>query len=144
MPLPDFDEKGELPAGLHLASLNELAARFGGTPRRQEVTARLLHIYELARATGKLDRFIVFGSYVTSKPAPNDVDIFLVMAKEFEVGDYSGETRMLFSQMQAQDYFGASIFWVASGTSFATLEFLIAGWQTKRDKTRRGIVEVVS
>lgn len=33
--------------------------------------------------SGNLARFIVFGSFVTAKPAPNDVDIFLLMEDSF-------------------------------------------------------------
>src|SRR5206468_9439117 len=84
MPLPEFDSHGDLPIGVHRASLDEVLARFGhGTPQRQLVTARLLHVHELASGTGKLERFIIFGSYVTAKPDPNDVDIILVMRDDF-------------------------------------------------------------
>jgi hypothetical protein len=37
------------------------------------------HIYVLAKPSGHLARFIVFGSFVTAKPAPNDVDSFLIV-----------------------------------------------------------------
>jgi len=144
MPLPSFDNKGELPPGLHHAPLGELIAKFGGGAlQRQAVTARLLHIYERVKATGKLERMIIFGSYITDKPEPNDVDIFLVMAEEFDVTACAGEARIIFSQMQAQDYFGASIFWVTRGTSLTGIDDLISGWQTKRDKTKRGNVEII-
>jgi hypothetical protein len=43
------------------------------------VARRLEHIYALAKASEHLARFIVFGSFVTAKPAPNGVDIFLLM-----------------------------------------------------------------
>ena len=80
MPLPAFDSRGDLPVGVHPATLAEVIERFGhGTPQRELVTARLVYIYELAHATGKLLRFVIFGSYVTEKPTPNDVDIILVM-----------------------------------------------------------------
>ena len=64
MPLPNFDRQGELPAGVHQATMDEILTRFGsGTPQRQAVTARLLRIYNLLKATGKLERLIIFGSY---------------------------------------------------------------------------------
>ena len=76
---PDFDVKGDLPIGIHQASLEEIIERFGGgTLQRQLVTRRLQRIYNLAVGTGQLARFIVFGSFITSKPAPNDVDIFML------------------------------------------------------------------
>ena len=63
MPLPSFDSRGDLPVGVHPATLAEVIARFGhGTPQRELVTARLVHIYELAHATGELLRFVIFGS----------------------------------------------------------------------------------
>ena len=67
MPLPTFDSSGDLPEGVYKAALEEVVARFGhGTSQRQLVTARLRRIYELVRATGKLQRFIIFGSYITA------------------------------------------------------------------------------
>jgi hypothetical protein len=79
MPLPQLNDAGELPAGVHQATMDEVLAQFGsGTVQRQAVTARLRHIYHLARATRKLERLILFGSYVTAKPDPNDVDIILI------------------------------------------------------------------
>ena|SRR6185436_6233604 len=79
MLLPDFDSKGDLPAGVHRATLKDVVERFGhGTPQREDVTSRLLRVYEIAQGTGKLERFVLFGSYVTQKPAPNDIDIILI------------------------------------------------------------------
>ena len=144
MPLPNFNNQGELPEGVHPATLDEILARFGaGTHQRQAVTARLLRLYHLVKATGKLERFIIFGSYITAKAEPNDVDIFLVMAEDFNVDDQTGETREAFSPLRAQRQFEASVFWVSRGTSLANIDGLVAGWQTKRDLTRRGIVEII-
>ncbi|MDI6791731.1 MAG: hypothetical protein QME81_02525 [bacterium] len=55
MPLPTLDSTGELPEGVHQATIAEIIARFGsGTPQRQAITTRLLRIYHLAQATGEL------------------------------------------------------------------------------------------
>jgi hypothetical protein len=144
VPLPSFNSDGELPEGVHQATLGEVIARFGtGTPQRQAVTARLLHLYTLVKATNHLERFIIFGSYVTSKLAPNDVDIFLVMAEAFDVNDWGEETRAVFAHAQARNRFGASVFWVTRSTSMTNIESLLTAWQTTRDQTRRGIVEVI-
>ena len=60
MPLPDFNEFGDLPVGRHAASLDEVLARFGsGTPQRQAVTDRLRRIHSLALATDRLDRLVM-------------------------------------------------------------------------------------
>jgi hypothetical protein len=144
MPLPDFDSQGELPAGVHQATLDEIIARFGsGTPQRQAVTTRLLCIYNLLTDTGKLEHLIIFGSYVTTKPNPNDVDLVLVLADDFNLQACDEETRRLFEHMHAAAVFGASIFWMRpSMLLLESLDEFIAHWQIKRDRTRRGIVEV--
>jgi hypothetical protein len=119
-------------------------AQFGtGTPQRQAVTASLLRLYNLVKATNHLERFIIFGSYVTTKLAPNDVDLFLVMAEAFDVNDWEEETRAVFAHAQAQSRFRASVFWVTRSTSRTNIESLPTAWQTTRDQTRRGIVEVI-
>ena len=146
MPLPAFDNRGDLPVGVHQAMLAEVIERFGhGTPQREFVTARLVHIYELARATGKLLRFIIFGSYVTTKPEPNDVDIVLVMTDNFEVAECNERTQSLFDHLGAQQVFGASVFSIRPSTALlVSVDEFIAYWQIKRDQSRHGIVEVIS
>ena len=141
---PDFNELGDLPVGIHQAKLADVVAHFGsGSVQRVAVTARLERIYELARSSGCLQRFIIFGSYITAEPKPHDVDVFLVMRSGFQPRDGLPETQGLFRHDTAQSEFGASIFWVNAGTSFAETEDLIVGWQTRRDLQRRGIVEVI-
>lgn len=144
MLLPEFNEHGDLPEGVLPVSFDELIARFGtGTAQRQEVTARLRRIYNLARGTGALDRLIVFGSYVTDKPEPNDVDVVLVMTDDFRLDRCPEDALPLFDHRRASAELGASIFWVRPGMLLCeTLDEFIAGWQTKRDRGRRGIVEV--
>jgi hypothetical protein len=144
MPIPDFESNGDLPVGLHQATLDEVLTRFGvGTVQRQAVTKRLIRIYNLAKATAQLRRFVIYGSYITDKPNPGDVDIFLVMQEGFDPETLGDDSKLLFEHGEVHDKLGASIFWVTLGNSFASIDFLITGWQTKRDKTRRGIIEVL-
>ena len=145
MPLPELDRYGDLPVGVHQASLDEVIARFGhGTPQRQLVTTRLLHIYDLAEGTGKLERFVIFGSYVTAKPNPNDVYIILIMRDDFRERECDEETAPVFHHLRAQAELGASAFWTAPcGVLLETVDQFIEHWQVKRDHSRHGIVEVI-
>ena len=69
MSLPSLNRKGELPEGIHKTTIDEVVSQFGsGTSRREVVTARLQRIYQLAKGTGYLQRFLIFGSYITAKP----------------------------------------------------------------------------
>ncbi len=133
-----------MPAGLHRATIDEVLERFGsGSPQREAVAARLLRTYRAARETNLLERFIVFGSFVTAKADPNDVDIILVMRDDFVLEDCVEESRMLFEHDQAERAFGASVFWIRPSLLFEPVDEFLAYWQAKRDQTRRGIVEVI-
>ncbi len=144
MALPEFNQFGDLPEGVHAASLTEVVARFGtGTAQRVNATARLQRIYDLAVGTAALDRLVVFGSYVSEAPAPNDIDLVLVMRDEFHLDRCPSETLGLFDHNRAGRELGASIFWVRPGMLLGdSLDQFIARWQGKRDGRRRGIVEV--
>lgn len=145
MALPAFMETGDLPVGIFAATLEEVTARFGaGGGRRSYVTRDLVHIHALAQRTRHLQRFILFGSYITAKPHPNDVDIVLVMTDAFRLDACSPEARGLFDHAVAQARHGASIFWVRPGLTLGeAVDDFVAHWQVKRDGTLRGIVEVI-
>jgi hypothetical protein len=144
MPLPDLTDSGELPLGVHRASLRETLNRFAiGHPQRIAVGERLKRIHRVAAATGHVVRFVVFGSFVTDKPEPNDVDVFLIMDDSFDGDTLRGESALLFDHAAADVHFGASIFWVrqlaAVGGEQPTVEY----WQAKRGGGQRGIIEIV-
>jgi hypothetical protein len=143
MPIPNFTSAGDfLPVSIAPAA--EVLGRFGGgSASRQEATASLVRIHQVAAATGKRNRLIIFGSYVTAKPDPQDVDVVLVMADDFRWHEQAGETRDLFDHQRATQEFGASVFWVRpSAILVGTLDEFIAHWQVTRDRSLRGIVEV--
>jgi hypothetical protein len=145
VPLPSFTESGDLPVGIHHASLQEISKRFATkTTKRKAIGLRLERIYRLASESGQLARFIVFGSFVTSKPEPNDVDIFMLMEDSCDVSQITGEARLLFDHSTAQAHFGASIFWVRRLAAINGEEATIEYWQIKRDGSQRGIVEIIS
>ena len=143
MSLPDFNVSGDLPVGIHNASLAEMTTRFANdSTRRKMLVLRLQRIYRIAVQTGCLARFVVFGSFVTSKPEPNDVDVYLIMDDNFDVGQMRGEPALLFDHSTAQTHFGCSVFWVRRMAALGGELASIADWQIKRDGTRRGIVQI--
>lgn len=125
--------------------MEEVVEHFGrGSLQRRLVARRLTKIYELAKSTNRLLRFIVYGSFVTNKPNPNDIDIFMLMEDGFDPDQISDETRLIFKHLSTQKYEGASIFWATKLGIIGDEDDFIADWQIKRDKTKRGIVEVKS
>jgi hypothetical protein len=84
MALPTFNEEGDLPPGVYRATLPEVLERFGqGSVQRCAVADRLSRLHQLAVSTGHVARFVVFGSFITAKAGPNDVDVILLMEDNF-------------------------------------------------------------
>jgi hypothetical protein len=76
--LPEFNDNGYLPAGIHVCDVEEVAVRFGaGSPEREIETKELLEFIEWSRRAG-VQRLIINGSYVTATQSPNDVDIVIL------------------------------------------------------------------
>ena len=145
MKWPRFNDHGDLPPGLYGATLAQVLEHFGqATLRRRMMAQRLERIYRLAVGTGHLARFIVFGSFVTAKPDPGDVDVFMVMDDTFDLHRLSREEGVVFEHMFAHNYEGASVFWIRRSSILDSEQETVEHWQYKRDKTKRGIVEVTS
>jgi len=143
MALPDVTGMGDLPVGVHDATLSEIMRRFGiDSGQRKLMALRLRRVYEIAQSTGQLARFVVFGSFITSKEDPNDVDIFMIMDDKFDFGALDSDVRLLFEHAAAQSHFGCSVFWVRRLAAMGGEQAAIEDWQIKRDGTERGIVEI--
>lgn len=81
--IPDFNDDGYLPPGVHPATLDELADRFGRESEVRHVQLESVRwLVDLARRTGA-QRLIVNGSFVTDVLEPNDVDCVLLVGPEF-------------------------------------------------------------
>jgi hypothetical protein len=98
MPIPNLNEEGLLPVGIHDCTFPELEAAFGPNqwvqdpqsesrhqvlcPQRSSLCARL-QAYELRRA-GIDAEVLVDGSFVTAKPDPNDIDLIVVLPADHD------------------------------------------------------------
>lgn len=142
--IPALTASGDLPVGIHPALLEEVRAAFGsGSRRRTALFQRLARILSLAKKTGHLARFVLFGSFVTDEPEPNDIDVFMVFDESFDASECDAETLLLLDHAAADSHFGASVFWLRRPAAFGGEQSAVEFWQTKRDGTLRGILEVV-
>jgi hypothetical protein len=81
--IPDCNDDGYLPAGIHPATLDEIADRFGRESELRQVQMESLRwLVDLARRAG-VQRIVVNGSFVTDKLEPNDVDCVLLIGPDF-------------------------------------------------------------
>ena len=141
--LPEFNSEGDLPSGVHLAAWQEFHSRFGlATPRRVWLFGRLRALVELATSTGKLRRIFVWGSFVTIKPAPRDLDILLIMDEDFEVERIAPSAREIFDSTRAKLRFESDVFWARASIGEEVLQTWLETYQTSRTFQKRGIVEL--
>jgi hypothetical protein len=81
--IPDFDDRGYLPVGVHPASLDEIETRFGRRSELRQVQMQSLRwLVELAKKAG-VQRLVINGSFATDIAEPNDVDCVLLMDANF-------------------------------------------------------------
>ncbi len=81
--IPFFDDSGFLPPGVHPATLDEIAARFGREPELRRVQMESVRwMVDLAVRAG-VQRIVLNGSFVTDIMEPNDVDCVLLIGPGF-------------------------------------------------------------
>jgi len=80
--IPPLNTEGLLPPGIFDCSLDELKARFGGfqeSDRRPRLFQRLAELVASMQRSQLFEALLIDGSFVTAKPAPNDIDFVAVL-----------------------------------------------------------------
>ena len=141
--LPELTAEGVLPPGVHIADWQEFHSRFcRSSPRRAWLSGRLRTLIELAASTRKLRGVFVWGSFVTAKPAPKDLDILLIMDSDFEVETAPAPAQLIFDSVRAKLLFESDVFWARASIGQEMLGLWLDTYQLSRSFTKRGIVEV--
>lgn len=77
--IPEFNDQGYLPPGIHKATIQEIEERFGRQSElRRAQMESLRWLADLIRDQG-IRRFIINGSFVTDVLEPNDVDCLILI-----------------------------------------------------------------
>ena len=90
----------------------------------------------------RLRRAFVWGSFVTAKTSPRDLDILLIMSDDFEVEQMSASAQAVFDSTRAKLQFESDIFWARSSIGQEVLDLWLDTYQTSRGFRKRGIVEL--
>ena len=81
MAIPQLNENGNLPEGVHTCSESEIEERFGSFQRsdvRCRIFERLADYLTELRATDAVSFVIVDGSFTTAKDEPGDIDLIVI------------------------------------------------------------------
>jgi len=133
--IPDFNRRGELPPGIHAATLNEVGDKLAFNPLRLALFEGLRRGLKNLRAAGV--RYVYLdGSFVSAKAAPADVDGCLEAGDYVQVGlldpvwlDFAN-SRATMRQKYGTDFFPH--FWIEAGTGKPFVDF----FQTNRNGIR--------
>jgi hypothetical protein len=141
--IPDLTAAGVLPPSIHDADdWSEVVRRFGGTPERTALLAKLRRGLDNLRDAG-CPWVLLDGSFVTNKPNPNDVDGCWEMSASMDLARLdvsfflqSWSDRELLKARYGTDFFRANQIEAASGKPFPTF------FQEDRNNEPRGIVRL--
>ena len=140
--IPPFERgTGNLPPGIHEATWEELAERFGENRRRHRLLAGLRRALDALQAAG-CGRAYIDGSFVTAKAIPGDFDAcWEVEGVDLDHLDPVLKTFDNHRQAQKQKY-GGELFpadWAAEPTGTTFLDFFRRDKDTQRPK---GIIAI--
>lgn len=141
--IPEFNEDGLLPEGVHRATLEEFKERFVKFDRldkRLRIFDGLSILMKEAAAANIVKRVLIAGSYVTIKPEPNDFDCLIVLDKSIRDRELRPFEYRFLSRRLARKLFGGDL--VAQLEESAALEEYLQFFQTTRDGSPVGIVEI--
>jgi hypothetical protein len=139
--IPAPNAIGELPPGMHLATLEEVEAVFATTPRRRRLFEGLWLALQNLHAAG-VRRVFINGSFVTTKADPNDIDGCWEWTEEVHL-DLLDPVLLDFTQARRamRDKYGVDFFlatWVEAGSGLTFLDF----FQRNREDAPKGIVQL--
>jgi pimeloyl-ACP methyl ester carboxylesterase len=82
--IPEFDERGFLPVGVHRCTAEQFLLRFAEGEQRAGFGKALRNIINYA-ASSRAESILVGGSFITDKHAPEDVDCVILFRVEGQI-----------------------------------------------------------
>ena len=142
--IPDFDANGNLPPGIHVASLQEVEERFAifdRSDRRLRLFQHLKRVLTDIRQIAFVTRIFIAGSFVTSAPEPNDFDCLIVLDPETVNIELRPFEYQVLNRRTALKTFEGDVIAVLEGSAFHD-EYLKL-FQHDRKNNPKGLVEIL-
>ena len=107
MPLPELNSEGYSDPGIYLASLEEILQKFGtDSPAREQQGNLLRLIVERARNYSTIKRVLIWGSFVSAKLEPGDLDYSIVVNPRHQITSIAQADSRFFTPIDAKIYYG--------------------------------------
>lgn len=148
MPIPELNSRGELPEGIHTASVTEIEIAFGkSTERRQKLMFGLKLALQNLKSAG-VNKVFVDGSFTSQKEEPHDIDGCWSAEGEINLSvldpifwDFETSEDFTIARNQAQEKYGVDFFiaeWLEGNSEKPFPEF----FQVNRNGDRKGILKI--
>jgi len=109
-----------LPEGIHDCAIAEIETRFGAfqaSDRRPQLWSKFKEFFHQAKASQIIEELLLDGSFVTTAPDPNDIDIIVVVRATHDfAADLPPTQYNLLAQQRVRRRFGFDIVVVKNGT----------------------------
>jgi predicted nucleotidyltransferase len=92
--------------------------------------------------TRNVSQIYLFGSFVSGKASPNDVDLLVVMNAGFSTTQIGGKVLELFQHDVCRIRYHADLFWVTEAVGNARIEDLLEVFSRDREGRTQSVVEV--
>lgn len=124
-------------------SLDEFDKQYGASsPRRQFLFTQARSVISLLRATGQVKQVFVFGSFVSEKTNPNDIDFFVVMMANFTTSHLKGKIAEIFQNEVCRIRYGVDLFWVTEVIGENHIQDMLDVFSRNRQQQDNPIVEI--
>jgi Polymerase beta, Nucleotidyltransferase len=126
-----------------IVSVDEIGKRFGvNTPRRQFLFRQMQRVVTQLLSTGSVKQIFIFGSFVTGKAVPNDIDLFVVMSEGFSTEYLRGRILDVFRHDICRIRYHADVFWVTEAVGADQINDVLNVFSRDRDGRDQLIFEV--
>src|SRR5215475_11662445 len=145
MPIPDLNENGLLPEGVHDCTLDEIGerfVRFQTTDRRIQLFEKLRALVEEERQAGLAIELIIDGSFVTDKPEPGDIDLLIVLPSDYNrMGELAPFRYNAISKASMRRRYQIDVFVTRAGANdyFEQIAFF---QRVKESELRKGVLRI--
>lgn len=137
--IPPFYDGDNLPEGLHAATLDDVAKHFGKSAKRNQLCVTLTRIVQTARGCN-FKKVVLFGSFVSSKDSPGDIDLFWTLPPGTDTDTLRAECRQLLDAANSKQRFQCDMFWCFDDQD--AIKRMAAMWGFDRSGRKRGLVVI--
>jgi hypothetical protein len=137
--IPHFYDGKNLPEGLHRATIHEVITHFGNSARRAALCTSLQNIIATAQNC-HFRKIILFGSFISSKNDPGDIDLFWTLPPETDTDQIAPACKQLINPQTSQALFSCDVFWCFD--EHEAIVRMVGLFGFDREMQKRGLIMV--